>query len=50
MNTEEFSKWLDAFINYERNANKNEDNLKKMRKFAHFFILQAQRERDPFLP
>ncbi|MGI5065135.1 bifunctional folylpolyglutamate synthase/dihydrofolate synthase [Treponema putidum] len=37
MNTEEFGKWLDAFINYERNANKNEDNLKKMRKFAHFF-------------
>lgn len=37
MNTEEFSKWLDAFINYERNAHKDENNLKKMRKFAHFF-------------
>ena len=37
MNTEEFSKWLDAFINYERNAHKDENNLKKMRKFADFF-------------
>ena len=37
MNTEEFGKWLDAFINYERNAHKDENNLKKMRKFADFF-------------
>ncbi|UTC85542.1 bifunctional folylpolyglutamate synthase/dihydrofolate synthase [Treponema denticola] len=37
MNTEEFTKWLDTFINYERNAHKDENNLKKMRKFADFF-------------
>ncbi|UTC63314.1 bifunctional folylpolyglutamate synthase/dihydrofolate synthase [Treponema sp. OMZ 787] len=37
MNTEEFGIWLDAFINYERNAHKDEDNLKKMRKFAQVF-------------
>lgn len=37
MNTDKFSTWLDAFINYERNAHKDEDNLKKMRKFADFF-------------
>ena len=49
MNTEEFGKWLDAFINYERNAHKDENNLKKMRKFADFFG-NPQKERGPFLP
>lgn len=35
--TNEFTAWLDGFINYERNLNKNIQNLKKMEKFAAYF-------------
>ena len=35
--TNEFTAWLDGFINYERNLNKNIQNLKKMEKFAAHF-------------
>ncbi len=35
--TDEFTVWLEGFIDYGRNANKSIDNLKKMEKFARYF-------------
>ncbi len=35
--TKEFTDWLNGFIDYSRNKNKNIENLKKMQFFAEFF-------------
>ncbi len=35
--TDDFTTWLTGFIDYNRNINKNTENLKKMEKFTDFF-------------